>query len=85
MANKSINFRVDAELKSNAETVLSEIGLNMSSALTMFLQQIVNKRAIPFKLEAKDPFYSPENQALLASRIEKYESGIKTEQEIIEG
>ncbi len=85
MANKSINFRVDAELKSNAETVLSEIGLNMSSALTMFLQQIVNKRAIPFKLEAKDPFYSPENQALLASRLEKYERGIKTEKEIIEG
>ncbi len=84
MATKTINFRVDEELKLNAENVLSEMGLNMSSALTLFLQQMVNKREIPFKIEAKDPFYSLENQLLLADRLEKYDKGIMFEKEIIE-
>jgi len=47
----------------------------MSSALTMFLQQVVNKRAIPFMLEAQDPFYSKDNMEKLEERIQKYKDG----------
>lgn len=84
MSTKAINFRVDEELKKNAENVLAEMGLSMSSAINLFLQQMVNKRALPFTVEALDPFYSIENQILLAERIAKYESGNKTENELIE-
>ncbi len=57
MTTKPVNFRIDEELKLQSEQVLSEMGLTMSSAITMFLKQVVNKREIPFKIEA-DPFYS---------------------------
>jgi len=82
--SKSVSFRIDDELKSEADEVLKDIGLNMSSALTMFLQQVVNKRAIPFILEAQDPFYSKENMEKLDARIQKYNAGKFTEHELIE-
>ena len=84
MSTKSINFRVDEELKKNAEKVLSEMGLSMSSALTLFLQQMVNKRALPFLVEGLDPFYSYHNQQLLSERLSKYESGKFNEHDLIE-
>ncbi|GEM_PF-2251174 len=49
----------------------------------LFLQQMVNKKALPFQVEAIDPFYSIENQNLLAERIAKYKIGVKTEKELI--
>ncbi len=83
MSSKSINFRIDEELKFQSEEVLAEMGLNMSSAITIFLKQVVNKREIPFKIEA-DPFYSPKNQELLVKRIADYEKGKYSEHEIEE-
>ena len=40
--------RVEPELKEKAEAVLTEIGLPMSSAITLFLKQIVLCRGVPF-------------------------------------
>ena len=77
MSTKSINFRVDEELKSKAEIILSEMGLNMSSALNIFLQQMVNKRALPFVVEAADPFFSKSNQNLIENRLSNYDNDRK--------
>jgi DNA-damage-inducible protein J len=84
MSTKPINFRVDEELKTKAEVILAEMGLNMSSALNIFLQQMVNKRALPFAVEAADPFYSKINQELLESRLANYKNNEKVERELIE-
>jgi len=84
MSTKPINFRVDEELKKKAEVILAEMGLNMSSALNIFLQQMVNKRALPFAVEAADPFYSKTNQELLESRLANYKNDEKMERELIE-
>lgn len=84
MSTKPVNFRIDENLKKDADQILSEMGLTMSSALNLFLQQMVNKRALPFTVEAADPFYSRSNQALLESRLKKYENGQKIESELIE-
>jgi DNA-damage-inducible protein J len=84
MTTKSISFRVDEELKNEADLVLEEIGLSMTAALTLYLKQIVNRREIPFKLEAKDPFYSEENQLILQQRILEYERGKAKKHDLIE-
>ncbi len=84
MSTKSVNFRIDEKLKNDADSILDEIGLSMTSALTLFLKQVVNKRAIPFKLEAEDPFYSLENQLLIAERLEEYKAKHYKEHELIE-
>ena len=52
-----INFRVDEEVKENAERALKAMGLTMSSAITMFLVKVGNEQRIPFEITA-DPFYS---------------------------
>ena len=50
MANDSINmsFRVNKELKKEADELFKELGLNTSVALNMFLKQSVREKAIPF-------------------------------------
>ncbi len=77
MSKKSINLRVDEELKSKAEIILSEMGLNMSSTLNKFLQQMVNEKAFPFVVEAADPFFSKSNQNLIESRLSNYDNDRK--------
>jgi len=51
--------------------------------INLFLLQMINKKSQPFQVEAIDPFYSIENQNLLAERIAKYKIGVKTEKELI--
>jgi DNA-damage-inducible protein J len=50
MATTNINIRTDSELKSKAQAVLSELGLDMSTAINVFLTQVVYKNAIPFEI-----------------------------------
>ena len=47
----TINIRVDNDLKKNAEAIFEEIGLGMTSALTIFLKAVVRNNGIPFSLE----------------------------------
>ena len=47
----TINIRVDDELKKQSEAIFEEIGLNMTSALTIFLKAVVRNNGIPFSLE----------------------------------
>ncbi|NLT14935.1 MAG: type II toxin-antitoxin system RelB/DinJ family antitoxin [Clostridiales bacterium] len=49
----SITVRVDKDLKENAEQVLSYIGLNMTSAINVFLRKVVDEKAIPFMLNSR--------------------------------
>ena len=50
-----ITARVEPEVKEEAEKVLSEIGLTMSQAVTLYLRQIVYQRGIPFELKLPTP------------------------------
>ena len=42
MATTNINVRVDENLKKDADELFSDLGLNMSTAITMFLKSAVN-------------------------------------------
>ena len=42
--------RVDASLKEQAEGILSQLGMPMSSAINIFLNQIVLRRGLPFEV-----------------------------------
>ncbi|MBW1939314.1 MAG: type II toxin-antitoxin system RelB/DinJ family antitoxin [Deltaproteobacteria bacterium] len=48
--NTSVNVRTTEEIKKGAEVILSGLGLNMSSAVNLFLKQVINYRGIPFDL-----------------------------------
>ncbi|MCL2020403.1 MAG: type II toxin-antitoxin system RelB/DinJ family antitoxin [Oscillospiraceae bacterium] len=48
-----ITFRADESLKREAETLFERMGLNMTTALNVFLRQAVMEQAIPFQPRAK--------------------------------
>lgn len=43
--------RIEPEIKEQAELVLAKLGISMSSAMNMFLRQIVLQKGIPFELK----------------------------------
>ena len=50
MSVNNISIRIDPELKKAAEDVFSDLGLNLTTAITMFLKASVNCDGIPFEL-----------------------------------
>lgn len=68
----NLNVRVDSTLKKEAEELFKRLGLNMSSAINVFLSQSVREQAIPFEIHDDKP-----NRKLLkalkeAEKMEKY-------------
>ena len=55
MTTANINIRVDSDLKRSAEELFSDLRLNMSTAITMFLRCAVNNDGIPFEVKRKVP------------------------------
>ena len=53
MSTTSLNIRTDVEIKRQAEELFSEFGLNMTTAVNMFLRQVVRNKAIPLELSLK--------------------------------
>lgn len=47
---KTLNIRVDSNLKTQAETIFAELGLPTSTAITMFLKSVVRCGGIPFDM-----------------------------------
>ena len=65
MAKKSANLyaRIEPDVKEQAESILSVLGIPASSAINMFYKQIILNRGLPF--EVKIPMEKPVNVAEL--------------------
>jgi len=46
--NTTVNVRLDKKIKAEASKTLSGLGLDMSTAVKMFLYQVVEEKGIPF-------------------------------------
>ena len=55
MSQTSINIRMDAELKKEYEKILSELGLNLTTAFNVFARAVVRERRIPFDITLNVP------------------------------
>ena len=55
MATKNISVRVDAELKRKAEELFDDLGMNLTSAIIMFLKSAVRCDGIPFEVTRTVP------------------------------
>ena len=51
----AINVNVDTKIKEEATAILKGLGLNMSTAINMFLAQIVKRDGIPFEVRNPRP------------------------------
>lgn len=55
MANTSMNIRMDSKIKQQAQHLFAEFGLDMTTAVNMFLRQAIRERRIPFELKLNAP------------------------------
>ena len=82
--DSTITVRVDSSLKAEADIICNEMGLPISSAVTIFIKRLVSERAIPFRVAAPDHFYSEENRRHLNAAIERMNHGHGKEHELID-
>ena len=55
MATTNLNIRTDKEIKEAAEKIYSSLGLNMTTAINMFLRASIRESGIPFGLKLDIP------------------------------
>ncbi len=60
----NINIWVDPRLKQDAENLFEDLGLTLSSAISLFLQTAVGNDGIPFEIKLRTP--NPNTRAALA-------------------
>ncbi len=82
--NTTIQLRIDKATKVSAQKVFSELGLDMSSAMKLFLRTVSRTKSIPFEIRTVNCF-TPAQEARMLKEIawtEKYGKGYKTAEEL---
>ncbi len=65
----NVCIRMDSELKTAAETLYSELGMNLSTAFNIFVRQSIREGGIPFKITTATPNKETVKAMLEAERI----------------
>lgn len=84
MAQTLINFRLDEDIKKKMEETCQELGMNMTTAFTIFARKVAREKRIPFEISI-DPFYSDTNKKAIEESIEQVKQGkvvVKTIEEL---
>lgn len=55
MSTTNLNIRIDKNVKIAAEKIFEELGLNMTTAINIFLRQTIRENGIPFELTLNTP------------------------------
>lgn len=76
MATNTVNLsvRLDAELKREADELLSSLGMNMTTAINLFLKQTVRNQAIPFSI-SMNTVPNPETLAAMREALDLEKPG----------
>lgn len=51
----NLNIRIDKKVKENSEKVLEDLGLTMTTAINIFLRQVIRVNGIPFEIKGNIP------------------------------
>jgi len=82
-----VNIRINDDLKEKADKLFNDLGLNMTTAVNIFVRQSVRQGGIPFDITTKtDPFFSRKNMGVLRKSIEEADEGLfvsKTVEELL--
>ena len=74
----NLNIRVDSLLKQESDTLFKNLGLNMTTAINMFLTKCVKTSSIPFKIEEPKPSkelkHALKEAEYMSKHPEKYKS-----------
>ncbi|MFC1615909.1 type II toxin-antitoxin system RelB/DinJ family antitoxin [Patescibacteria group bacterium] len=70
-----IQIRIDEKTKKSAKKVLDKIGIDMTTAIKIYLKQIVITKGIPFKIITENGL-TPEQENEILKSTEEAEKGI---------
>ncbi len=85
MPVSTIITKVDEDDKRNFSEFCSSVGLNVSSAINIFIKTVIREKRIPFMISQNaDPFYSPENQAYVMKSVKELREGKGRPHELID-
>lgn len=75
--NATLNLRVSPDVKQNAEAVLSQLGISMSTAIDIYLRQIYMVGGIPFPVQVSRAPRRVDAEQMSAAEIrEKIQRGL---------
>jgi len=65
----NVSFKIDSEVKNQADILFSQLGLNMTTAFNIFLRQSIREGSIPFPITVNTPNKTTVAAMLEAERI----------------
>jgi len=74
-AEYTIQIRIDTKTKEASRKILEEMGLDMSSAIKMFLKNVAITHSIPFEVRTANGFTVAQEQEILQDLKEAKENG----------
>jgi DNA-damage-inducible protein J len=69
MANTNINVRTDAAVKAQAQQIFASIGLDLSTAVNLFLKQTIKVNNLPFVVGTV--YVHPEEQPAVQPQVRR--------------
>jgi len=69
-ANDQIQIRIDSETKREAQKILENLGLDISSAVKMLFKQIINTGGLPYEIRDENGFTFRKKQELKQAIVE---------------
>ena len=73
----TLQIRIDENTNKKVKKILDDLGMDMSSAIKVYLKQIIVTKGIPFKLLTENGLTVKEEQAILKA-AEEAKRGINT-------
>lgn len=74
MAQTTVTIRMDANLKQDFDAICNELGMTMTTAITMLAKKMTRENRLPFEVSV-DPFFGESNMRYLSEIMKDIETG----------
>lgn len=71
----TLQVRVDQKMKQRAQKAFTAMGLDLSSGVNLFLNQVVKTQSIPFPILTAENFSPAKKRRLIAEAKEAFKNG----------
>ena len=71
MSTARISVNIDSEVKQNAQRILGEIGMDLTTAIDLLLRTIVREERIPFNLQTEKSYREAIHREYTKIELEK--------------
>ena len=78
----SLNVKIDRSLKAEADSIAKAMGMTLSTAINIFICQMVSERAIPFRVHLADDDVGQFHKLIEEMRTEASKRGFISAEEI---